>query len=316
MNAIIDFLSSMRYRFRHGMTITGFATLTMTMPGVFFPASIFAADSITVYTVNYPLKYFAERIAGSYATVSLPVPAAVDPAGWVPDIETVLAYQKADMILLNGASFARWVTKASLPLNRIVNTTLAIEDQLIPVKGTQVHIHGPSGTQEKNLFVSRTWLDLSIASFQARAVMQALVDRLPEHAPELQKNFQDLESELLDLDRKITAAVGRNPDRMLLAFGSGFPYLERRYKVKFEAVITDFTVTAGDRDWNTIERALTSRTARWTLWDRQLPERLISRLRVSGFRSQVFNAVANTPASGDFMSVMQANIRALQKIYQ
>jgi zinc transport system substrate-binding protein len=65
-----------------------------------------SAETLTAYVVNYPLKYFAERIAGDHAKVVFPAPSEGDPAYWMPDAETVAAYQKADLILLNGANYA------------------------------------------------------------------------------------------------------------------------------------------------------------------------------------------------------------------
>ena len=53
------------------------------IPCVIVTSSLSAsADRLSVYVVNYPLKYFAERIAGEHATVILPVPAGNDPAFW------------------------------------------------------------------------------------------------------------------------------------------------------------------------------------------------------------------------------------------
>ena len=59
-------------------------------------------ERLTVYVVNYPLQYFAERIAGDQATVVFPAPPDEDPAFWTPDVSTIAGYQQADLILLNG----------------------------------------------------------------------------------------------------------------------------------------------------------------------------------------------------------------------
>jgi zinc transport system substrate-binding protein len=87
-------------------------------------ASLQAAGDVrlTVYVVNYPLQYFAERIAGEHATVVFPAPSEVDPAFWLPDPHTIAAYQRADLILLNGATYEKWLTKATLPYARRVDT--------------------------------------------------------------------------------------------------------------------------------------------------------------------------------------------------
>ena len=109
------------------------------------PAS--RADApITVYTVNYPLQYFAERIAGKHADVVFPAPDGVDPAFWTPDSETVNRYQQADLILLNGAGYAGWTQHASLPRLKQVDTSAAFSAAYIRQAGGAAHSHGP-GTE-------------------------------------------------------------------------------------------------------------------------------------------------------------------------
>jgi zinc transport system substrate-binding protein len=71
--------------------------------------------------VNYPLKYFAERIGGDHVRVEFPAPADVDPAYWNPALAGISAFQKADLILLNGAGYAKWIAKVSLPRSKIVD---------------------------------------------------------------------------------------------------------------------------------------------------------------------------------------------------
>jgi len=78
------------------------------------------ADTLTVYVVNYPLQYFSERIGGEAVEVHFPVPPDVDPAYWNPDILTIQKYQKADLILINGAGYAKWIRKTSLPQSKLM----------------------------------------------------------------------------------------------------------------------------------------------------------------------------------------------------
>ena len=76
-----------------------------------------------VYAVNYPLAYFAERIAGDSVQVVFPAPADVDPATWSPGIDAVAAFQQADLVLLNGAGYAGWVQRVTLSESRLVDTS-------------------------------------------------------------------------------------------------------------------------------------------------------------------------------------------------
>ena len=79
---------------------------------------------LSVYTVNYPLQYFAERIGGEHVDASFPAPDG-DPAYWNPDPDAVAAYQQADVILLNGASYAKWVATVTLPTSKLVPEILS-----------------------------------------------------------------------------------------------------------------------------------------------------------------------------------------------
>ena len=54
-----------------------------------------------VYTSNYPLEYFVERIAAPVVEARFLVPGDEDPAHWTPNAEDVLAMQQAALILPN-----------------------------------------------------------------------------------------------------------------------------------------------------------------------------------------------------------------------
>ena len=100
---------------------------------------------LSVYTVNYPLQYFAERIGGEHVDASFPAPPDGDPAYWNPDPDAVAAYQQADVILLNGASYAKWVATVTLPTSKLVDTSEGFRERYIIIEGAVVHSHGPEG---------------------------------------------------------------------------------------------------------------------------------------------------------------------------
>ena len=71
------------------------------------PTSEAKTQAVTVCVVNYPLKFFAERIGGDQVQVSYPAAKSGDPALWSPTPEQVTEFQNAEITLLNGASYAR-----------------------------------------------------------------------------------------------------------------------------------------------------------------------------------------------------------------
>ena len=101
-----------------------------------------AAEPLNVYVVNYPLKYFAKRIGGDHVRVNFPVPANVDPAYWNPDLANISDYQRADLILLNGAGYAKWTAKVSLPRSKMVDTSSQFKDRYMTTKEVMTHSHG------------------------------------------------------------------------------------------------------------------------------------------------------------------------------
>ena len=119
---------------------------------------------LSVYVVNYPLQYFAERIGGDLVEVLLPVPMGVDPAHWLPTAEEILPFQQADLILLNGAGYAQWVARATLPETRVIDTSLPFRDRLIAPESGRTHSHGAEGEHSHADLASHTWLDPSPGS--------------------------------------------------------------------------------------------------------------------------------------------------------
>ena len=108
-------------------------------------------EAVSVYVVNEPLRTFAERIGGASVRVVFPAPPGVDPAFWSPDPETVAAYQQADVILLNGAGYARWVARAT-PVGRrpVYLDSRLVRQELCPAAWAQRGPLPPSGLQKRS----------------------------------------------------------------------------------------------------------------------------------------------------------------------
>jgi len=158
--------------------------------------SSMAAEKLTVYVVNYPLQFFAERIGGEHVNVVFPAPADVDPAYWMPDTPTIAAYQQADLILLNGAGYARWVNKATLPRFRMVITSAGFKEQYLETAEIPTHSHGSEGEHAHESLAFTTWIDFSYAAKQAKAIAEALSRKRTDLRQIFQKNYAALEKDL------------------------------------------------------------------------------------------------------------------------
>lgn len=297
---------------KNGFGLVAFAILTFTsvLAGTAYGAEL------NVYVVNYPLKYFAERIGGEHVRVSFPAPGDQDPAYWVPDIDTIRAYQQADVILLNGAGYAKWVQKVSLPRFRMFDTSRKLKDRYVSTKSAVTHSHGQSGEHAHEALAFTTWLDFDLAAAQALAVTVALTRNRPQFKADFETGYLALEEDLMELERKMKIIVARNPTLPLVVSHPVYDYLAQRYKLNARAVHWEPDQVPTVEQMNELEALLKEHPAKWMLWESEAVPGAVQALAEIGMGSVVFNPCGNVPESGDFMTVMQANIVNLSAIFQ
>ena len=275
-----------------------------------------AEDKFVVYTVNYPLQYFAQRIAGEQAEVILPMPADIDPAFWQPDAKDITRLQQADLILLNGAGYAKWLSRVSLPRRKLVNTSTNFSDRYIKITEGVTHSHGREGDHSHAGTAFTTWLDFTQAIKQARTITKAFSRLQPQSMDIFERNLVMLEQALLDLDRQVHEIVALDPDRALVASHPVYQYFKRRYALKLESVMWEPDEVASEEGWSELSLMLKKSSAKWMLWESEPNAENIARLSSMGVESLVFNPCGNRPVAGNFLSVMQQNLRELRQSYQ
>lgn len=278
------------------------------------PVAQEATGTILVYTVNYPLATFADRIGGDLVDVVFPAPADADPAFWSPDGDTIAAYQDADLILLNGAGYAKWVDRATLPASKIVDTSETFSNRLIPLAGMATHSHGPEGEHEHGGWAFTTWLDPMLAIEQARAAADALATLRPEYEGEIRARFGLLEKDLVDLDARFTAAAAGIGDAPLVFSHPVYQYLIRRYELNAAEVHWEPDEVPDIHAWDHFEELLASRPAKWMLWEGEPLAETAAGLGELGLDTVVFDPCGNLPEDGDYWTVMADNVEAFEAV--
>jgi zinc transport system substrate-binding protein len=283
------------------------------------PLTVQAADSfekkLQVYAVNYPLAYFAQRIAESHADVFFPGPLDEDPAYWMPDTKTIAKYQKADLILLNGANYAKWVAKVSLPLSKMVDTSKAFKDRYIYTKKEITHSHGPQGKHAHENLAFTTWLDFSLAAEQARTVQHAMGKKRPDLASVFQENFNRLYQELMTLDTQLKKIVSSDPERPLVVSHPVYDYLAQRYGMNIESLHWEPDQILDPAHWNGLRSMIANHPAKWLVWEAPPIKDTMGQLETMGLKSVVVSPCAGQPEKGDFMTVMHQNLENIQRLY-
>jgi zinc transport system substrate-binding protein len=275
-----------------------------------------SSEKLTVYTVNYPLKYFAERIGGDHVKVAFPAPADEDPAYWMPDAKTITEYQRAELILLNGANYAKWVSKVSLPRFRLVNTSARFKDRYIVTAEVLTHSHGPEGKHAHESLAFTTWMDLELAAMQAKAIADAFTRKNLEQKDAFQKNYKALEKDLIALDRDIKAVVSKDPSKPLLVSHPVYDYFARRYGLNIKSVHWEPDEIPNNEQWVELRAILKGHPAKWMIWEGEPMGESVERLKSIGVNSLVFDPCGNVPDQGDFLTTMRQNLQNLQSAFQ
>jgi len=265
----------------------------------------------TVFTVNYPLAYFAQRIGAEHVTVHFPAPPDIDPAFWQPDGETVGAYQSADLVFLNGAGYAKWLDVVTLSASRLVDTSAPFRDRYLEVEGTVTHSHGPEGDHSHEGTAFTTWLDPHLAIAHAESIAQALSARWPEHEGDFRDGMTSLEADLLALDSALAAATASAGSRPIAASHPVYQYLAARYDLNLQSVQWEPDAPPTGSQWSDFQRLLSEHSATLMLWEAEPLTETSERLGSLGVTVVVFDQSGNVPAEGDYLSVMRRNVESL-----
>ncbi len=271
-----------------------------------------ASEKLTVYVVNYPLKYFTERIAGDHATVVFPAPSEGDPAYWMPDAKTITKYQQADLILLNGASYAKWVKKVSLPRSKMMDTSASFKDRYITAKEITTHSHGAEGEHAHESLAFTIWIDFDLAAKQAEAITKALVRKKPDLRETFHQNYVALEKDLIALDQSIKQLVSKNQQQPLIASHPVYDYFAKRYGLNMKSVHWEPDEMPNQGQWIELRDILKEHPGKWMIWEGDPIKACVEELKSMGISSLAFDPCENAPEQSDFLEVMEQNIENLK----
>jgi len=271
-------------------------------------AATAAGEPISVYTVNYPLAYFAERIGGEHVRVTFPAPPDGDPAAWSPSEEEISAFQQADLILLNGAGYAGWIGKATLPEDKLVDTSAGFKDRYIgEAASTHSHAAGAEHSHEAETAFT-TWLDPQLAAAQAEAIRDALSTALPASSSVFEAGYEALSADLQALDADFEQIFGALADTPLVFSHPVYQYLERRYEVNGVSVHWEPDEVPGDDELNQLAQKLLRHPAEYMIWEGEPEADSVASLAEWQIGSIVLDPCGNRPQEGDYMTVMRDNV--------
>jgi len=273
-------------------------------------------EGTLVVTSNYPLYFFASRIAeGVVDAPEIVLPKIKgDPASWVPSAEQIQQLQSADAVILNGAGYESWLSLVTIDQRRLVDTSGHIKEQLIPLEGSLVHQHGPGGEHSHEGTAFTVWLDPRLAIVQAESITDALIRILPSGKTGFRENMARLESDLMELDASLAAGFSRLNDQPVLFSHPVYQYLQRRYELNGQSVHWEPDEEPSTSDWISLQRLRSKHTASIMIWEGKPLSSIAERLSEVGIESVSLRPLANSPGQGDYLSEMRADAKRLEAL--
>jgi zinc transport system substrate-binding protein len=247
-----------------------------------------------IYTTFYPTQYFTQRITGDFADVICPVPADEDPIFWNPDSVMIAKYQQADLVILNGAGFEKWVNTVNLPQSRIVDSAKSFEAEFITYENAVQHQHGEKGAHTHEGTDGHTWVDPINAITQSKAILDALNKKYPDKKERFDANFASLKSDLQELDTGFKEISNKTP---LLASHPAYNYIARRY---------GWNIKNLDLDPDDPPARLNDNFSKIILWE-STPTK-----EIPSFLNSTFSPCEHAPPSGDYLSIMKTNLDTMR----
>jgi zinc transport system substrate-binding protein len=170
----------------------------------------------------YPLYEFTKEIGGDKVDVSLLVPQGIEPHDWEPTIKDIQKIHQADLIIINGNGFEKWVDKIDSSKVSIINTGRSF---------------GESNSNEPTkTFDFHYWLNPLSAKLQINEIADGLIEADPENEIYYKNTKKAYDLKLDALHYKIKAELdGCKKD--FIAFHDAFSYFAHEYDLNQHTVI-------------------------------------------------------------------------------
>ncbi len=225
------------------------------------------SNKIKVYTTIFPLEDFTKKIGGDLIEVESVLPPGVDGHTYEPTTKTMVDIAKSDGFIYSGVgieSFAEKVQKSlqkedvafinageGIELSDIehLGEEAAHEDEHADEEDTHDDEHADEEAAHEDEHANEeaehnhgdldphVWLDPILAIQLAENIKNALIEIDPSGKDTFEDNFQDLKTQLEELDHSFEELVANSNKKEILVSHAAYGYWETRYGIEQISVL-------------------------------------------------------------------------------
>lgn len=214
-------------------------------------------EKVQIYTTVYPLQYFAERIGGESVHVSSIYPAGANEHTFEPTQKDMMALADADLFFYIGLGLEGFVENAKKTLAdeevHMIATVDAISDEQLEeaaheeeeATSTDSHDHEHESESSEDHsheghdhgdIDPHVWMSPKISQSLALSIKDSLVEISPGQQETFEKNYDELVSDLQQLDADFEEMAHNAPNKTFFVSHSAFGYIANTYGLEQLAV--------------------------------------------------------------------------------
>lgn len=194
---------------------------------------------LSVYTTVYPLQYFTERIGGDLVDVKSIYPAGADEHSFDPTQKDMIGLSDSDLFFYIGLGLEGFVENAQKTLKNEHVQFIATADSISQDQLDADHDeHGEEGhdDHEHGQFDPHVWISPVLSIELASSIKEALIAKMPDEKEALEKNFDLLEDDLLELDERFKEMAANAETKTYFVSHAAFGYIADEYGLKQVAI--------------------------------------------------------------------------------
>ena len=180
-------------------------------------------DKVNIMVSVYPLKEFADKIAGDKAEISCMVPENMEPHDYEPKTKDFEALTKSDAFIYNGLGLETWVDS--------VNSAIGDKDIRIVDSSDGVDVR-----KEGDSIDPHSWLSLKEAQKQPENIKNTLVEIDEKNKDYYQENYDVFVSELESLYNEYKEKFDGISHKDFVTGHAAFGYLCRDFGLNQKSV--------------------------------------------------------------------------------
>lgn len=278
---------------------------------------------LVLFTTIYPLYDFASKIGGERVNVQQVIPPGGDAHDFEPTPGDLIRLHGADLFIYNGLGLDMWAEDllAAVEGSQLKGVNSSENIEPLSFDGDHHHGEGHEGhAGEGGTADPHVWLDPLRAKVQGEAIMKALVERDPEHAPIYEGNFKELAADLEALHERFKGMSERALRKEFVVSHQAYAYLADRYGLKQKAIAgLSFSQEPGPKKMEEMIRFIREEKIPYILVESNAPRRIAQAIQSeTGAEVLVIYNLENVSEEvisqgHDYFSLMEHNLKVLEK---